>query len=103
MPPLLLLAPLTALVLALAAPNAAAAPCACGQTSCPEVTVDEDNHTDFNCAPELVGQTLPDSDSDGIPDACDACACAANPLDPDTGRAGECPALPPEPPPIQAD
>jgi hypothetical protein len=94
---------LIALSIALGARSAAAAPCACGQATCPAVTIDEDNRTDLNCAPELVGQSLPDSDSDGIPDACDACACAANPLDPDTGRAGECPApQPTEPPPVHA-
>jgi hypothetical protein len=95
---------LPALLLTLAATSGAAPPCACGQASCPEVSVDEDNRTDLNCAAELVGQTLPDSDGDGIPDACDACACAANPLDPDTGRAGECPTPQPnEPPPVDAE
>lgn len=100
MPRSSLLALLSALFIELAAPSSSAAPCACDQTSCAEVTIDEDNLTDLNCPAELLGQTLPDSDSDGIPDACDACACAANPLDPDTGRAAECPpAHPPHPPP----
>jgi len=90
-------------VIALGARSGAAAPCACGQASCPAITIDEDNRTDLNCAPELVGQSLPDSDSDGIPDACDACACDPNPLDPDTGRASDCPATPLEPPAVVAE
>ena len=90
---------LASLVFCLATARSAAAACVCGQATCPEVGVDEDNHTDLNCARALIGQTLPDSDSDGIPDACDACACAANPLDEDTGRAGQCPA-PPAPEPV---
>jgi hypothetical protein len=76
--------------------------CACGSSECPSVTVGEDDWTDLGCAESTVGQTLPDSDSDGIPDACDRCACAPNPLAADTGRPGECPATTPPPqPPVE--
>jgi hypothetical protein len=84
-----------ALALAAATSPAAAAECACGAASCAEVLVDADNQVDLDCAPALLGQRLPDSDGDGIPDRCDACPCAPNPIDPESGRAGECPASPP--------
>jgi hypothetical protein len=83
-----------ALALAAAASEAAAAECACGAATCAEVLVDSDNQVDLDCAPALLGQHLPDSDGDGIPDRCDACPCVPNPIDPDSGRAAECPTPP---------
>jgi hypothetical protein len=75
-----------------------AQPCACEVNSCATVLVTQDNHTDLGCEPVWIGQSLPDADGDGLPDACDACACAPNPLDPETGRAAACPPTQPDPP-----
>lgn len=90
---------------------ARAAECACAAASCATVNVDADNFTDLGCQREHIGRELPDSDADGIPDTCDACVCAANPPDPDTGVIPQCPERPstapgtePEPlPPIRCD
>jgi hypothetical protein len=77
--------------------RARAAECACNAERCASVSIEADNRTDLGCPASLEGQSLPDSDGDGIPDACDACACTANPPDPDTGVIPACPAS--EPPP----
>jgi hypothetical protein len=71
------------------------AECACNAERCATVSIDADNRTDLGCPASLEGQSLPDSDGDGIPDACDACACKANPPDPETGVIPSCPAPPP--------
>ncbi len=80
---------------------AGATECGCGAPTCAQVSVDADNSVDFNCKSSLVGQTLPDSDGDGNPDACDLCPCVANPIDEETGRVPECPlTTAPAPPPV---
>jgi hypothetical protein len=77
--------------------RARGADCACNAERCATVSIDAENRTDLGCPASLEGQALPDSDGDGIPDACDACACTANPPDPETGVIPACP-VPPSPP-----
>lgn len=77
----------------------AAQACQCGVTACASVLIGEDNAADLGCDDARVGQSLPDSDGDGIPDACDLCACKPNAFDEDTGRYATCPAEPPHPEP----
>ena len=66
--------------------------CDLDNPGCPRIVITDDNHLDHLCGPERIGQTLADTDDDGIPDLCkDKCPCVKNAHDPVTGFA-PCPA-----------